>query len=140
MKVPRLARVAGESFSLITGANIAYEDLDGEKPEGFEAGPTENPEDDDVSMDADLNLAWPDQDLIKKWWNDRQGNFAKGTRYLLGKPISEESLALRSRMAISVSAGRGAWNWPSSIPAVPCTRFALQDGGRRPRNMTCFGS
>src|SRR5262249_2999898 len=36
MKVPRLARVAGEAFSLITGANIAYEDLDGERPEGFE--------------------------------------------------------------------------------------------------------
>jgi len=52
-------RVAGESFSLITGANIAYEDLDGEKPDGFEAGPTENPEDEDVAMDADLNLAWP---------------------------------------------------------------------------------
>ena len=52
MKVPELARVAGESFSLITGADIAYENLEGEKPEGFEAGPTENPEDEDVAMDA----------------------------------------------------------------------------------------
>ncbi len=92
MKVPKLARVAGESFSLITGANIAYEDLDGEKPEGFEAGPTENPEDEDVSMDADLSLAWPDPALIHKWWNSRQGSFAKGTRYLLGQPITPESL------------------------------------------------
>src|SRR5208337_5679900 len=73
MKVPKLARVAGESFSLITGANIAYEDLDGEKPAGFEAGPTENPEDEDVSIDADLNLAWPNHALIQKWWNARQG-------------------------------------------------------------------
>ena len=94
MKVPELARVAGESFSLITGANIAYEDLDGEKPEGFEAGPTENPEDEKVAMDADLNLPWPDPALIQKWWNARQGNFAKGTRYLLGQPITPESLRL----------------------------------------------
>jgi uncharacterized protein (TIGR02270 family) len=92
MKVPKLSRVAGESFSLITGVHIAYDKLEGEKPAGFEAGPTENPEDEDVSMDADLNLAWPDPALIQKWWNARQGSFAKGTRYLLGQPITPESL------------------------------------------------
>jgi uncharacterized protein (TIGR02270 family) len=92
MKAPKLARVAGESFSMITGANIAYEDLDGEKPEGFEAGPTENPEDEKVAMDADLGLAWPDPALVQKWWNSRQGNFSKGTRYLVGQPITPESL------------------------------------------------
>jgi len=94
MKVPKLARIAGESFSLITGANIAYEGLDGEKLEGFEAGPTENPEDEKVAMDADLSLPWPDPPLVQKWWNARQGNFAKGTRYLLGQPITSESLGL----------------------------------------------
>lgn len=92
MKVPKLARVAGESFSLITGADIAYEDLDGEKPEGFETGPTENPEDENVAMDPDLDLPWPDPALIQKWWNARQGNFARGTRYLLGQPITPESI------------------------------------------------
>ena len=92
MKVPKLARVAGESFSLITGADIANDKLEGAKPEGFEAGPTENPEDENVAMDPDLNLPWPDPVLIQKWWNARQGNFARGTRYLLGQPISPESL------------------------------------------------
>jgi uncharacterized protein (TIGR02270 family) len=92
MKVPKLARVAGESFSLITGANIAYDKLEGAKPEGFEAGPTENPEDENVEMDPDENLPWPDPALIQKWWNARQGNFARGTRYLLGQPITPESL------------------------------------------------
>ena len=47
-----------------------------------------------MAMDADLNLAWPDPALIQKWWNARQGNFAKGTRYLLGQPITPESLRL----------------------------------------------
>lgn len=52
MRVPECARVAGESFSLITGIDLAYDDLERDWPEGFEAGPTENPEDEDVAMDA----------------------------------------------------------------------------------------
>ena len=90
MEVPELARVAGESFTMITGVDIAYEDLEGEWPEGFEAGPTESPEDEDVEMDPDEDLPWPDPDLIADWWNRNKGSFQNGTRYLLGKPISEE--------------------------------------------------
>jgi uncharacterized protein (TIGR02270 family) len=88
MKVPELARVAGEAFTTITGVDIALEDLDDEKPEGFETGPTENPDDDNVEMDPDENLPWPDSELIAKWWTQHQAKFQKGARYLLGKPIS----------------------------------------------------
>jgi len=45
-----LAPVAGESLSLITGVDIAYEDLEGDAPDDFEAGPSEQPEDEDVSI------------------------------------------------------------------------------------------
>lgn len=48
MAKPNVAGVAGEAFTMITGADLAYEDLEGEKPEGFEAGPTENPEDENI--------------------------------------------------------------------------------------------
>jgi hypothetical protein len=41
---------------MITGVDIAYEDLEGEWPEGFEAGPTENPENENVAMDPDEDL------------------------------------------------------------------------------------
>jgi uncharacterized protein (TIGR02270 family) len=92
MKVPELARVAGESFTMITGVDIAYEDLEGERPEGFESGPTEDPEDDNVEMDPDENLPWPNPELIQKWWNSHRGNFQNGTRYLIGKPITEDWL------------------------------------------------
>ncbi len=91
MKVPKLARVAGEAFTMITGVDIAFEDLDGDKPEDFEAGPTENPEDEDVAMDPDEHLPWPDPALIAKCWSRRQSEFQSGVRYLLGKPISVES-------------------------------------------------
>ena len=38
MAAPALVRVAGESFTMITGVDLAYDDLDTDKPEGFEAG------------------------------------------------------------------------------------------------------
>jgi uncharacterized protein (TIGR02270 family) len=90
MGVPELARVAGESFTMITGVDIAYEDLEGEWPEGFEAGPTESPEDEDVEMDPDEDLPWPEPGLISEWWNKNKNNFRNDTRYLCGKPISQE--------------------------------------------------
>lgn len=90
MAVPGLARVAGESFSMITGVDIAYEDLEGEWPEGFEAGPTENPEDENVESDPDEDLPWPNAELVDQWWSKNKSRFGSGTRYLLGKPISAE--------------------------------------------------
>jgi len=92
MKVPSLARVAGEAFTLITGIDLAYDNLAKSAPEGFEAGPSDNPEDENVDMDPDEHLPWPDPALIQKWWINNQSRFQKGTRYLLGKPMSIEWL------------------------------------------------
>jgi uncharacterized protein (TIGR02270 family) len=89
---PELARVAGESFTMITGIDLAYDDLEGEWPEGFEAGPTENPQDESVEMDRDEDLPWPHPELITAWWEKHAGEFRTGTRHLLGKPIGEEQL------------------------------------------------
>ena len=92
MKVEALARVAGESFTMITGIDLAYDDLEKNAPEGFEAGPTDNPKDEDVAMDPDEYLPWPDPGLIQKWWTNNQSRFQKGARYLLGKPMNIEWL------------------------------------------------
>lgn len=92
MHAPEHARVAGEAFTMITGVDLAYEDLEGEWPEGFAAGPTENPEDEDVAMDPDEDLPWPAPELIQKWWASNKENFQNGARYLVGKSIAPESL------------------------------------------------
>jgi len=92
MADPVLARVAGESFTFITGIDLAYDDLDTDKPEGFEAGPTENPEDENVDMDPDEDLPWPNLQLIEKWWFTHRVLFTNGTRYLCGQPMTIESL------------------------------------------------
>ncbi|BBO17415.1 conserved hypothetical protein [Candidatus Brocadia pituitae] len=92
MGIPEIARIAGESFTMITGVDIACEDLEGEWPEGFEAGPTESPEDEDVEMDTDEDLPWPEPALIQDWWKKNSNRFKNGTHYLLGKPITYENL------------------------------------------------
>ena len=90
MTVPEVSRVAGEAFSMITGVDLAYDDMEGEWPEGFEAGPTESPEDENVAMDSDEDLPWPEPSLINAWWENNKNNFRVGTRYLGGKPITVE--------------------------------------------------
>jgi uncharacterized protein (TIGR02270 family) len=92
MRVPKLARVAGEALSLITGVHISYDKLEGKKPDGFEDGPTESPKEDHVALGSDDNLYWPEPNLVAAWWKQNQGRFKAGTRHLLGKPISPESV------------------------------------------------
>ncbi|MCS6326169.1 MAG: TIGR02270 family protein [Nitrospira sp.] len=92
MSDPVLARVAGESFTMITGIDLAHDDLDTNRPEDFEAGPTENPEDENIELDPDEDLPWPNPQLIEQWWVTHRLPFTNGTRYLLGKPITVDSL------------------------------------------------
>jgi uncharacterized protein (TIGR02270 family) len=91
MKNDDVARVAGESFSMITGVDLAYDDLERDRPEGFESGPTEDAADENLALDEDENLAWPDAELVGKWWSANVGRFQPGHRYLCGREISVES-------------------------------------------------
>ncbi len=93
MAAPELARPAGEAFSMISGLDLADEDLEGEWPESFEAGPTENPEDEAVALDPDEDLPWPAPDLIETWWGENRGSFESGNRHLVGAPIVPEHCA-----------------------------------------------
>jgi uncharacterized protein (TIGR02270 family) len=87
-----LARLAGEAFTMITGVDLAYRDLERKPPEDFHAGPTEDPKDENVEMDQDDSLPWPEPTLVQKWWEKNRGQFQSGTRYLLGKPMSVDWL------------------------------------------------
>jgi uncharacterized protein (TIGR02270 family) len=87
MEVPMLARAAGEAFTMITGVDLAFQDLDAREPNGFESPPNDDPDDDNVEMDQDERLPWPNSGLIAKWWDTHRREYDNGTRYLLGKPI-----------------------------------------------------
>jgi uncharacterized protein (TIGR02270 family) len=98
MQTPELARVAAESFSLITGADISAEGLEGENQDDSGNWPSDDPDDCFVGMDPDENLPWPDPVLVGAWWRQRADQFSSGERYFLGKTISAGHLrqALRS--------------------------------------------
>jgi uncharacterized protein (TIGR02270 family) len=91
MEIPDLARAAGESFSMITGIDLAYDDLETDAPQNFQAGPTDNPADDNVALDPDEDLPWPDPALLRQWWERESSRFPTGTRHLLGRPLSTEA-------------------------------------------------
>ena len=80
------ARLAGESFSMITGLDLAYRDLDRRPPADFQSGPNDDPADENVALDEDENLPWPDPERIGQWWTANRSRFSVGTPYFLGAP------------------------------------------------------
>ena len=84
------ARLAGEAIGLITGVNLDLSLLDRPRPEGFEAGPTDDPKERDVDMDADDGLSWPDPERVRQWWDVNSARFDAGTRYFMGAPVVRE--------------------------------------------------
>ena len=92
MAVPERARVAGEAFSFITGVDLAHANLDAKQPQSFQSGPTDDPEDENVAMDADEDLPWPDVEKVAAWWSRNRTMFRSGTRHLLGEPITPASI------------------------------------------------
>jgi uncharacterized protein (TIGR02270 family) len=81
-----IARAAVFAFATITGADLAREKLRAAPPEGFDDGPDGDAE---IVRDPDHDLPWPDVEAIERWWTQRRGDLRPGTRYLLGKPITE---------------------------------------------------
>lgn len=96
MADPRYARVAGESFALITGLDLAWLDLERDAPADFSAGPSDDPDDPDLGLDPDEDLPWPDPARIETWWAAHRERFAPGlqtgsgpgVRYFMGAPVS----------------------------------------------------
>ncbi|CAL8481175.1 TIGR02270 family protein (plasmid) [Caballeronia sp. S22] len=74
---PVHARIAGESFSMITGADLKFLDLNRDAPSSAT---------DDVPEDE--NLPWPDAAAIREWWSKTSPRFTKGLRYLTGQQVS----------------------------------------------------
>jgi uncharacterized protein (TIGR02270 family) len=85
MATLKLARLAGEAFSTITGLDLAYLDLELKPPQDVETGPNDDPNDADVAMDEDDSLPWPDPAKIAAWWQANAPRFVSGTRYFMGE-------------------------------------------------------
>lgn len=89
----RLARLAGEAFSLITGADLAWLDLERKPPQNLELGPNDDPDDSNVDMDEDEGLPWPDLARVQGWWAANSSRFQPGARYFMGEPLNMDHCA-----------------------------------------------
>jgi uncharacterized protein (TIGR02270 family) len=88
---PALARIAGASFTAVTGIGIERA-LAGGPPAGFRAAPSDDAGRDDVALDPDAWLRWPALDAVAGRWSGRAEGLPRGVRHLLGEPIARASL------------------------------------------------
>jgi uncharacterized protein (TIGR02270 family) len=90
MSDDKLARVAGEAFSFITGADLAALDLERQPPENLATSLDDDPANGHVAMDEDDVLPWPDGARVLAWWAGQARRFVAGTRYFAGAPLTSE--------------------------------------------------
>ena len=81
---PSVARIAGNAFATITGADLVQNDLDRKPPADFDSRPEDDPEDGNIALDDDEGLAWPDPEQLGRWWEGNQHRFSAGTAYFRG--------------------------------------------------------
>ncbi len=84
MADPAQARLAGEAFSFITGANLALLDLEVKGAETLATGPNDNPADDNVALDEDESLPLPDVVRVQAWWDQHAAAMPAGSRCFAG--------------------------------------------------------
>jgi len=86
------AKLAGESFTMITGIDLEKYDLAIEGPEDISIIPNDDPDDPNVDMDPDENLPFPDVDKVALTWQKFGAKYKVGVRYFLGQEIEEPML------------------------------------------------
>ena len=88
MDEPRLARLAGEAMTAITGVDIVERGLAANPPAAIDSIPNDDPDDERVAMDEDESLPWPDAEKAAAWWAAQAAGFEPGTRCFMGAPPS----------------------------------------------------
>jgi uncharacterized protein (TIGR02270 family) len=136
MAEPDVARLAGEAFCWITGADLARMDLETLLAPPRPEHPSADPDDDDVSLDEDESLPWPDAARVQAWWEQQGAMRASGgVRLFRGQPFTPESArrtliegtqrqrAHAARLACALQPGQKLF--PTAAP-VPRQRRWLQ--------------
>jgi uncharacterized protein (TIGR02270 family) len=88
----RYARVAGEAFTQMTSADLEALEATVPPPKEPVAGPTDAANDEDVALDPDEYLPWPDPAKVAALWQRAGQHFIVGQRYFHGRPLAPEIL------------------------------------------------
>jgi uncharacterized protein (TIGR02270 family) len=81
-----MARLAGDAFATITGVDLVQLELERRPSADFGLGPTDDAADDNVMLDEDEGLPWPDPEKLRHWWDANKARYITGTSYFLGTP------------------------------------------------------
>jgi uncharacterized protein (TIGR02270 family) len=109
------ARVAGEAFCEITGADLRFLDLDRDPPE----------EESSVA-DADEDLPYPDTEAVRSYWHKNAHRFQPGHRYLGGLPASADSAIRVLRDGFQRQRRGAAIELAATRPATPVFPIGLR--------------
>ncbi len=92
MAQPLYAKLAGESFTLITGIDLSKNELSINEPDDYPAIPSDDIDDELVALDDDENLPFPDVNKVTSIWQKYGKKFVVGKRYFMGQLITSELL------------------------------------------------
>jgi uncharacterized protein (TIGR02270 family) len=87
------ARLAGEAFSFLTGADLALLDLERKDAGQASSGPNDDSSDDNVALDEDESLPWPDVERVQAWWEQHRASMPASGRCFMGAAASAEHCA-----------------------------------------------
>ncbi len=90
MQNPALAKLAGESFTLITGIDIKAHQLVLEAPDSIVA--IDDTDDDIIDQEDDENLPIPDAEKVAAIWSQQSPHYIIGQRYFMSQPMGAEHL------------------------------------------------
>ena len=83
MADPGNTQLAGESYAMITGADLEEADLDADLPDTETSGPNDDPLDDNVTLEENENLPAASPDHVAGHWHGIKSRFTDGS-YILG--------------------------------------------------------
>ncbi|HUL67273.1 MAG TPA: TIGR02270 family protein [Burkholderiaceae bacterium] len=129
MRNPVHARLAGEAFALMTGADLVLLGLERQPLQSAPANANDASNDPAVAFHDDEGMAWPDAALVRAWWEANKAGFSLDERHFVGtipdaahcKHVLRESRQ-RRRWVAALHLALGA---PGSVlfnPAAPAWR------------------
>lgn len=92
MQEPKYARIAGEAFSKITGADLEQLQATKPPPEARVGDPNDDANDTNIALDDDEYLPWPEPSKVAMLWQRHGQHFIVGRRYFCGRPLALEVL------------------------------------------------
>ncbi len=122
MKDEKLARLAGEAFSLITGADLTALNLRYSRPEDLETGPNDDPEDANVDVDPDEGLPLAGRCQGRDVVAHSIASLPDWRPLLHGQSAESGCLSARLAGGVSASANRGR----VALVALECGNTALR--------------